>query len=118
MLWCGALAAFALTAQADQSITSTETIIRLSVQPMPAPKPALRYWLLPELKEMNPGNPIPNYLKCMMDVDPATGREIFGRATLRQADWAARLDKPDWQILQKVKTEDRKSTRLNSSHRC
>jgi len=33
------------------------------------------------------------------------GREIFGRATLRQADWAARLDKPDWQILQKAKTD-------------
>ena len=34
-----------------------EMLIRLTVQPMAAPKPALRYLLLPELKEMNPGNP-------------------------------------------------------------
>ena len=37
--------------------TPTETLIRLSVSPAPAPKPALRYLLLPELREMNPGNP-------------------------------------------------------------
>src|SRR5205085_7202457 len=104
MLWCGALAAFALTAQADQSITSTETIIRLTVQPMAAPKPALRYLLLPELKEMNPGNPIPNYLKCLMDQDFSADREVLRREALRQADRAARLDKPDWQILLKLKT--------------
>jgi hypothetical protein len=103
--WCVALSLFTVTLQADQTVTSNETVVRLAVQPMRAPQPALRYLLLPDLKEMNPGNPIPNYLKCMMDVDPATGKEIFGRATLRQADWAARLDKPDWQILLKVKTD-------------
>ncbi|MCI0701870.1 MAG: hypothetical protein L0241_12380, partial [Planctomycetia bacterium] len=37
-----------------------ETLIPLKVDPMPAPKPALRYLLLPELKEMTTGNPIPN----------------------------------------------------------
>src|SRR5207244_1363577 len=29
----------------------------------------------------------------------------YGRSALRQADWAARLDNPDWQILLKVKTD-------------
>ena len=31
------------------------------------PRPALRYLLLPELKEINPGNPIQNYYKCFME---------------------------------------------------
>jgi hypothetical protein len=99
------LALLPLLAEAQQTVTSTETVIRLTVQPMAAPKPALRYLLLPELKEMNPGNPIANYLRCLMDHDVAADRETFGRAALRQADWAARLDKPDWQILLKLKTD-------------
>jgi hypothetical protein len=80
-------------------------LIRLTVRPKAAPKPALRYLLLPELREMNPGNPIPNYLKCSMDQDFSTAQETFGRAALRQVDRAARLDKPDWQILLKLKTD-------------
>jgi len=102
------LAGFALvtlSVQADPTVTSTETIVRFNAQPMKAPTPSLRYMLLPELREMTPGNPIPNFLKCMLDVDPATGQEIFGRATLRQADRAARMDKPDWQLLLKAKTD-------------
>jgi hypothetical protein len=105
LLWCAALAAFPSSSWADQTITSTETVVRLTVQPMPAPKPALRYLLLPELKEMNPGNPIPNYLKCLMDQDFSSDTEALGRSALRQADRAARLDKPDWQILLKVKSD-------------
>ena len=105
-----------------------ETLIRLSVSPAPAPKPALRYLLLPELKEMNPGNPIQNYLKCFMEQQkfffdkeaferreklltmplkelPAQELKDYGGFALRQADWAARLDTPDWQILLKLKTD-------------
>ncbi|MGH7172093.1 MAG: hypothetical protein ACRELG_17605 [Gemmataceae bacterium] len=105
LLCCVALAAAALPARAEQTITSTELVIRLTVQPMPAPKPALRYLLLPELKEMTPGNPIPNYLRCLLDQDFTADRVILGRSALRQADRAARMDKPDWQILLKLKTE-------------
>jgi hypothetical protein len=76
----------------------TETLIRLNVQPMAAPKPALRYLLLPELKEMTPGNPVEGYFKCLLDQDFSAEKEILGKAALRQADLAARMDKPDWQI--------------------
>jgi hypothetical protein len=71
---------------------------------MDAPKPALRYVLLPELKELTPGNPIPNYVKCLLDQD-STGSESLSSSALRQADLAARMDKPDWQILLKLKTD-------------
>jgi hypothetical protein len=103
--WCAALAALPLPVRAAQTAPSAETVIRLNVQPMAAPKPALRYLLLPDLKELNPGNPIPNYLKCLMDQDLAADRESLGRYGLRLADRAARLDKPDWQILLKTKTD-------------
>jgi hypothetical protein len=128
LLCCAALAVFVLPLRAEQIITPTETLIRLTVHPAPAPKPALRYALLPELKEINPGNPVQNYLKCFMEqqkffydkesVDrrekfltvplkelPAKELQDYGGSALRQADWAARLDKPDWQILPKLKTD-------------
>jgi hypothetical protein len=128
LLCCAALAALALPARAEPTVTSAEMVIPLTVQPMAAPKPALRYLLLPELKEMNPGNPIQNYLKCYMEQQhfffdkesfarreeyqkmplkelPAKELLDYGHAALRQADWAARLDKPDWQILLKLKIE-------------
>jgi hypothetical protein len=123
-----ALAAFCLPVRADQKVTETETIIRLRVQPMAAPQPALRYLLLPELKEMNPGNPIQGYLRCFAEQQnfffskeacerreqletmplkelPAQELQDYGKLALRQADCAARLDTPDWQALLKLKTE-------------
>jgi hypothetical protein len=88
-----------------QPAQPTETVIRLAVRPAPAPKPALRYQLLPELREMTPGNPIPNYLKALLDQDFSTPEASLGRPALRQADRAARMDKPDWQILPRLKTD-------------
>lgn len=123
-----ALAACCLPVRADQTVTPTETVIRLTVQPMAAPQPALRYLLLPELKEMNPGNPIQGYLRCFAEQQnfffskeacerralletmplkalPAQELQDYGKFALQQADWAARLDKPDWQVLLKLKTD-------------
>jgi hypothetical protein len=96
-----------LSARADETVTSTETIIRLKVHPMPAPKPALRYLLLPELKEMTPGNPIPNYLRALVTEynDQSSDNPTVSRAALKLVDQAARMDRPDWQILQKAKTD-------------
>jgi hypothetical protein len=128
LLCCAALAAFALPGRAEQQTAHPETLIQLTVQPMPAPKPALRYLLLPELMEMHPGNPVQGYLKCyteqqqfFFDKDTFRRREEYqamplrelpakdlldyGHSALRQADRAARLDKPDWQILPKLKTD-------------
>src|SRR5260370_37421389 len=56
-----ALAAFPLGLPAE------EPAVPLNVRPMPAPKPALKYQLLPEVRELNPGNPAQNYLKCFME---------------------------------------------------
>ncbi len=127
LLFC-TLAVFAVPSRADDATAASETLIRLTVEPASAPKPALRYQLLPELKEMNPGNPIQNYLKCFMEQQkfffdkeaferrekllaaplkelPAQEVLDYGGVALSQADWAARLDNPDWQILLKVKTD-------------
>jgi hypothetical protein len=104
LLILAAVAACPLVAGAEQTITSTEMVIKMTVRPKAAPQPALRYQLLPELKEMNPGNPIPNYTKCLMDRD-LSQKETLGRAALRQADRAARLDKPDWQIIDRLRLD-------------
>ena len=127
-LACAALALLGLPCRADETAGTPETLIRLTVQPATAPKPALRYVLLPELKEMNPGNPIQNYLKCFMDQQkfffdkeaferrekllamplkelPARELQEYGGLALSQADWAARLDNPDWQILLNMKAD-------------
>lgn len=100
----------------------TETVIRLDVSPMPAPRPALKYQLLPELKEMQHGNPLLGYMKCFMEQNhffhnkemvekrekyqtmpladlPVKELRGYGGWALRQADHAARLDTLDWQLL-------------------
>jgi hypothetical protein len=121
------LAAVALAALPLGS-RAAESAARLNVRPMPAPKPALRYQLLPEVGELNPGNPVQNYLKCFMEQQnfffakesvadraryqtmplaelPADKLRGYGGQALRQADWAARLDSPDWQTLQRLHTD-------------
>jgi hypothetical protein len=122
------LAVLALPCRADQTIASSETLIRLTVEPAPAPKPALRYLLLPELRELNPGNPIQVYMKCILgrrrylfDKEaierrerlpvmpfrelPGKDLEDYDGYVLSEADRAARLDAPDWQILLKLKAD-------------
>jgi hypothetical protein len=105
---------------------STETVIRLTVEPAAESKPALYYQLLPELRDMNPGNPVPGYLKCFSEQNrfwfskesedkrqqwrtmplAALPREDliasgYGKSSLplRFADEAAHLEHPDWQAL-------------------
>ena len=98
------------------------------MSPQAAPTPALKYQLLPEMREMNPGNPVQGYLLCFMeqnhfffDKEAVENREKwqtmplkdlplkelhgYGGGALRQADYAARLDKPDWQILLKLRRD-------------
>lgn len=82
-----------------------ETLIKLTVDPAPAPKPALKYLLLPELREMSPGNPIPNYMKAVLDQEASGTDAAPGKLALQQVDRAARMDKPDWQILEKLRVD-------------
>jgi hypothetical protein len=121
-------AATTIAARAGEPPATGETVIRLTLQAMPAPRPALKYQLLPELKEMNPGNPIQGYLKCFMEqnnffhskegvaererlvaapLEELRGKDLhnYGSIALRQADYAARLDTPDWQTLLKLKSD-------------
>jgi hypothetical protein len=128
LLGFAAVAALALPCLAGQAGSTSEMVIRLDVRPAPAPTPALRYRLLPELKDMKPGNPIQGYMKCMMGQQkflfdeeasrhretllamplkelPAQELDDYGRLALKQADQAARLDTPDWQILLKMRDD-------------
>lgn len=119
VLLATALAALPL----DSSVR--ETSVRLCVWPMPAPIPALKVQLLPEVTELNPGSAAQNYLKCFAEqrnfffskealAERARYRSMplaelpvdklltYGGFALRHADWAARLDSCDWGLLQHV----------------
>jgi hypothetical protein len=106
----------------------TERFVALNVRPAATPVPALRYQLLPEVSELNPGNAATGYLKCFVerpvnlftkeaaeererilsgpltDVKPGALRDYGGHA-LRQADDAARLEYCDWNVLPRVRAE-------------
>lgn len=120
--------ALALPCRAEDAEGAKETLVRLTVSPAPVPKPALKYVLLPELKEMNPGNAVQGYLICFMeqhkfffdkealdrreelttmplDKLPIDELKNYGGAALKQADLAARLDQADWQVLLKLRAE-------------
>jgi hypothetical protein len=128
LLACALFATVAVPCRADEPSATAETLIRLRVAPAPAPTPVLRYVLLPDLKELNPGNPCRDYLLSFMgretfffgkeQVDrrerllamplkelPARDLLDYGGSSLQQADGAARLETPDWQMLIKVKTD-------------
>ncbi|HLJ96320.1 MAG TPA: hypothetical protein VKU02_24315 [Gemmataceae bacterium] len=101
--------------------------IRLSVQPMAAPKPVLKVQLLPEMRELNVGNPAHEYDRCFAEQRnfffskeavadrgrylsmplgelPVQKLRDYGRLALSRADWAARLNHLDWQLLQQTQT--------------
>src|SRR4029079_14197768 len=40
------------------SSSANASVVRLTVTPMAAPRPALKYQLLPEIREMQIGNPV------------------------------------------------------------
>jgi hypothetical protein len=126
---CAALLVLPAAGWADEP-QSYETVIAMTVQRAPAPRPALKYQLLPELRDMSPGNPIHMYSKCFAEQynfwrnkEAVENREkwqtiplhdlpldrikaIYNRrGPLRYADAAARLDRVDWQILLDLKRE-------------
>jgi hypothetical protein len=126
---CAALLVLPAAGWADEP-QSYETVIAMTVQRAPAPRPALRYQLLPDLRDMNPGNAILGYTKCfaeqynfwrnkeaienrekwqtmpLHDLPVNEVKRLYNRRSpLRYADYAARLDGVDWQILLPMKSE-------------
>lgn len=109
-------------------LSAESPAVRIKVQPAAAPRPALRYQLLPEVPELNPGNPAQWYVRCFAEQRifffskeanaeraryrslplaelPAEKLRHYGGNALAQADWGARLDALDWQMTQRVQTE-------------
>ena len=105
-----------------------EAATRLTVRPMAAPKPALRYQLLPEVRELSPGNSVQWYLRCFAEQRnfffgkqgveerdryrkmplaelAKENLQTYGGGALTQADWGARLDTAEWDVLRKVQTD-------------
>lgn len=121
-----AMASAALPAGPDRS----EAEVRLYVRAMPAPRPAMTYQLLPEARELNPGNAAHDYLRCFAEQRPffysergvadrtryrkmslvelrledlKVGQYKYTGGPLNRADWAARLDTIDWQALPRIR---------------
>ena len=107
---------------------TTETVIKLKVDAMAPPKPALKYQLLPEFKEMQPGNPIHAYMKCFAEQNnyfhakesnerlekwlTAPLEELTDEVLpytrggpMKRMDEAARLDNPNWGILLELRRD-------------
>jgi hypothetical protein len=105
-----------------------EKVVRFSVQPMAAPKPALKYQLLPEVEEMQSGNAAHEYIRCFAEQrifffsrESAADRARFlsmpladlakeklqgySSRSLQRADWAARLDICDWMTLRSLQAD-------------
>jgi hypothetical protein len=124
---CAVLAFLPLAGRADEPPPAV-TVVTLEVDATPAPKSALRYPLLPELRDLNPGNPAQAYLACFADQEnffysktsfenrqkwltvplrelPLKELRDYGARPLGQADYAARLDTPDWQALLRMRRD-------------
>ena len=64
---CFVFAALPIATYSENAPKPSETVIKLVLSPAAAPRPALKYMLLPDLKETSPGNPVHGYLKCLME---------------------------------------------------
>src|SRR5207244_2741314 len=122
VLATAAFVVFPLVAHAE------DAAVRLTARPAAAPKPAMKYQLLPEVREMNPGNAMQWYMRCFAEqrnfffskegvaqrnqYRAMTLAELkaaklggYGGSALTQADWAARLDHCDWEVLRRVQAD-------------
>lgn len=122
------IAALVAAALAAPGLQAGEAPTRWAVTPAAAPTPAMKYRLLPEVRELNPGNPVQWYMRCFAEQRvfyfgkaaaderarylamplaelPADKLRTYGGPALTQADWGARLDTPDWGVLDRVRAE-------------
>lgn len=107
---------------------TADPVPRLSVSPAAAPKPALKYLLLPEVRELKSGNATQWYLRCFMEQRqfyfvkesveqraryrvmplkelPAQELRYYAGSVTNQADYGARLDTADWHALERVQND-------------
>src|SRR4051812_11572281 len=104
-------------------------VVPLAVDPVGPARPALKHRLLPELREMQPGNQIPAFYKCFFEQNhlfhnkestdkqkkwmEAPLKELagekdlvnYGGSAVKQAHYAARLDAVDWEVTNQAKSE-------------
>jgi hypothetical protein len=122
------LPALVPTLRADEPPPPTETLVKLELSPRAAPRPSLKYQLLPRLGELQPGNTVHGFLKCFAEQNnfffakEATAereklREMplsemrkhkylpYGGNALNRANDAARLERTDWQILPEMRRD-------------
>jgi hypothetical protein len=109
--------------------TAGKLVVKSAVSPVPAAVPALKYLLLPELRDRQPGNQVQAFYKCFMEqqafyhdrgevekrdrwsaaplADLAGEKDLvgYGGSGLRQADYAARLESVDWGLLPQFRAE-------------
>jgi hypothetical protein len=102
--------------------------VPLSVEAIGPARPALKYRLMPELREMQTGNQITAFYKCFFEQnylfhnkestdkqqkwnaaplkDLANQRELigYGGAAVKQAHYAARLDTVNWELTNQAKS--------------
>ncbi len=109
--------------------TNGKWLVVFEVDATPTPLPAMKYQLLPEIRDLQAGNQIPAFYKCFMEQnflffnkESEEDRERwhyaplstlakvpnligYGGGAVRQAHHAARLDVVDWQIQNQIKAE-------------
>jgi hypothetical protein len=119
----------AVTAQPPIEPKDGKYVVPLAVEAVGPARPALKHRLLPELREMQPGNQIPAFYKCFFEQNhlfhnkestdkqkrwmEAPLKELagekdlvnYGGSAVRQAGYAARLDAVDWEITNQAKSE-------------
>ncbi len=104
-------------------------VVPLTVTAASPPKPALKYPLLPELRELQPGNQIPAYYRCffeqhnlfhnkesfdqqqkwleapLSDLAKDAALADYAAAVAKQAEYASRLDTVDWQLTNQARAD-------------
>lgn len=119
----------AANAQSPIEPKDGKDIVPLTVDATRLPRPALKYRLMPELREMHTGNQVQAFYKCFFEQNPlfyskestdkqqkwnvaplkelATEKELvgYGGSAAKQAAYAARLDAVNWEVTNQAKSE-------------
>ncbi len=119
----------AATAQPPIEPKDGKDVVPLAVDATAPGRPALKHRLLPDVREVQPGNQIQAFYKCFFEQNHlfhnkestdkqqkwlaaplkelAKEKELvnYGGSAVKQAFYAARLDTVDWQLLNQMKSD-------------